>query len=784
MGKTPFQCKITTLCCIVKSHRTGEFRHVIHSRPSPGRPLKSETLSVDFAIVGGGMAGTCAAIAAARQGIRVVLVQDRPVLGGNASSEVRLWVLGATCHMGSNNRWAREGGVIEEILVENTFRNPEGNPLIFDTILLEKVFEEKNITLLLNTAVFECAKDPADPDRIVSVRGFCSQNSTLYTVEAPLFMDASGDGVLGFLSGAAFRMGAESREEFDEPFAPTGEFGALLGHSLYFYSKDAGHPVRFTAPSFALAHVEDKIPRYREFNTRTQGCRLWWIEWGGRLDTVHESERIKWELWRIVYGVWDYIKNSGKFPDAENLTLEWVGHIPGKRESRRFEGPYMLSQSDVVHRRRHDDAVAFGGWSIDLHPADGVFAKIAGSHHLHSKGPYQIPFRCYYSRNIKNLFLGGRIISATHVAFGSIRVMGTGAHGGQAVGTAAALCRKWACPPSDITADASKIRELQRQLGRTGQHFSGQVVADPGDLAHSANATASSTFRLAGLPGDGDLWSAEEYSLAQLLPLPAGPTPGITLTLALEQDAEITFALRGTSRPDHHTPDVLLAEKTLRLPAGEAVEAALDFGVTLDEARAVFLCVPRHSGLAVRCSRGLVTGIMALHNYRNEETSAVGGEDFPIYSPRRRPADQNFALRLEPPLDVFGPANALNGVDRPTHQPNVWLADPADPAPRLTLAWPAAQSLSRIVLAFDTDFDNSMETVLMGQSERAMPFCVKRYRILDGNGTLLHECAENHLSHHVIRFPSPVATAVLHIELLEMQRPGVPPALFGVHCYA
>ncbi len=257
------------------------------------RSLKSETLAVDFAIVGGGLAGTCAAITAARQGLRVAILQDRPVLGGNASSEVRLWVLGATCHMGSNNRWAREGGVIEEILVKNTFRNPEGNPLIFDTILLEKVFEQKNITLVLNTSVFECGKDPADPDRIASVRGFCSQNSTLYTVQAPLFLDASGDGILGFLSGAAFRMGTEAREEFDEAFAPTSEFGALLGHSLYFYSKDAGHPVRFTAPSFALPHIEDKIPRYREFNTKTQGCRLWWIEWGGRLDTVHESERIK-----------------------------------------------------------------------------------------------------------------------------------------------------------------------------------------------------------------------------------------------------------------------------------------------------------------------------------------------------------------------------------------------------------------------------------------------------------------------------------------------------------
>jgi FAD dependent oxidoreductase len=145
------------------------------------------------------------------------LVQDRPVLGGNASSEVRLWVLGATSHMGNNNRWAREGGVIDELLVENLYRNPEGNPLIFDSFILEKVVSEPNITLLLNTAVYEVAKK--GDDSIESVMAFCAQNQTTYTLTAPLYCDASGDGVVGFLSGAAFRMGAESAEEFGEKFA-------------------------------------------------------------------------------------------------------------------------------------------------------------------------------------------------------------------------------------------------------------------------------------------------------------------------------------------------------------------------------------------------------------------------------------------------------------------------------------------------------------------------------------------------------------------------------------
>ena len=364
------------------------------------RNLKKTSLRADLVIVGGGMAGTCAAITAAREGIEVVLIQDRPVLGGNASSEVRLWILGATSHMGNNNRWAREGGVIDEILVENMYRNPEGNTLILDTILLEKVSQEPNIILLLNTAVFETRK--TKPDQIESVEAFCSQNSTRYKIDATLFCDASGDGIIGFQSGAIFRMGAESKEAFNEPFAPSEEYGELLGHSLYFMTKDLGKPVKYVAPSYALRDIT-KIPRYHKFNAKDHGCWLWWIEYGGRMDTVHETEEIKWELWRVVYGVWDYIKNSGKFPEAENLTLEWVGQIPGKRESRRFEGHYMLKQSDIVQQKHFPDAIGHGGWAIDLHPADGIFSEKPGCNQWHSKGVYEIPYRCLISKNIKNL---------------------------------------------------------------------------------------------------------------------------------------------------------------------------------------------------------------------------------------------------------------------------------------------------------------------------------------------------------------------------------------------
>src|SRR5690606_1885338 len=246
------------------------------------RKLRQEDIHSDLVIVGGGMAGACCAITAAREGLSVVIVQDRPVLGGNSSSEVRLWVLGATSHMGNNNRWAREGGVIDEILVENMFRNPEGNEVIFDTVVLDKVVAEPNITLLLNTAVIDVEKSADDADTITSLRAFCSQNSTAYQLVAPLFCDATGDGAVGFVAGAAFRMGAESKDEFDEKFAPTKEYGELLGHSIYFYTKDTGKPVQYVPPTYALDDIT-KIPRFKKFNAKEHGCQLWWIEYGGRL---------------------------------------------------------------------------------------------------------------------------------------------------------------------------------------------------------------------------------------------------------------------------------------------------------------------------------------------------------------------------------------------------------------------------------------------------------------------------------------------------------------------
>ena len=749
------------------------------------RDLVLQQLAADLVVVGGGLSGVCCAITAARQGVRVLLVQDRPVLGGNASSEVRLWVLGATSHMGNNNRWAREGGVIDEILVENMWRNPEGNAILFDALLLEFVDREPNIALLLNTAVHELTTLPSG--NIESATAFCSQNQTRYILSAPLFVDASGDGILGFLAGAEFRIGAEARSEHDEALAPAKPLQELLGHSLYFYSRDTGQPVRYVPPAFALTDIT-KIPRFRELRVSDSGCRLWWLEYGGNLDTIHQTEEIKWELWRIAYGVWNYIKNSGEFPSAENLTLEWMGTIPGKRESRRFLGDTILTQQDIVEQRMHPDAVSFGGWAIDLHPSDGVYSDKPGCTQWHSKGVYQIPFRTMYSRNVSNLFLTGRLISATHIAFGSTRVMATCAHNGQAVGMAAHLCLQHNEFPRDLLS-TSRMHELQQLLLRSGQHIPGLRADDPSDLARHAIITATSSLRLTNLESSSE-HAHSHIPHALLFPTLPGPLPHITLCADVLQPTVLRAELWASARPGNTAPDILLGKLAVDLPAGIGRSIPLDFELSIDTPQHLMLVIPPVPHAALRLSRKQIPGLLTLSQKMNGAVakSAVqsppagsGIDTFPFWLPDRRPAARNLAVAFHPPLEAFEPSSVTNGFARPWCGANAWVPAPDDSEPSLFLHWSELQSLHSIQLTLDTDFDHPMESVLMTHPETVMPGCIRAFRISTAEGATLFEVSDNHQTRCEFILDAPISTTGLSIQILE-QGPA-PPAIFEVRCY-
>ncbi|QBN20387.1 FAD-dependent oxidoreductase [Flavobacterium nackdongense] len=746
------------------------------------RGNKTITTQSDLVVVGGGLAGLCCAIAAARDGITVTLVQDRPVLGGNASSEVRLWTLGATSHMGNNNRWSREGGIIDEILVENMYRNKEGNTLIFDTILLEKVVSEKNITLLLNTSVYDVKK--SDPNTISQVVAFCSQNSTTYELNADLFCDASGDGIVGFQAGAAFRMGAETVEEFGELFAPDIAYGELLGHTIYFYSKNVGAPVKYVAPEFALKDIT-KIPRYKVLNDKDFGCRLWWLEYGGRRDTIHESEDIKWELWKVVYGVWDYIKNSGEFPDAENLTLEWVGTIPGKRESRRFEGHYMIKQQDLVLQSQFDDAVSFGGWAVDLHPSDGVYDSKPGCTQYHSKGVYQIPMSTMISKNINNLFLGGRLISATHVAFGSTRVMATTALSGQAVGYGAAQCIKNKIKPAQLL-EQNQIKELQQTLSLNGQSIPGIAIDKEANLLSSASISSSSTFKLDYLQANGK-WFKLEIGVAQLLPLEAHTKYDYTFSFSAEKETTIQVDLRTSERLGSYTPDAILETKTLELQAGEQ-EISFSFDSVLTEKQYAFITFLPNELVSIRQSEQRATGLVSVFNAVNKAVNNLGKQtppdnmgldSFEFWIPQRRPNGQNFALTVSPAIELYSTENITNGFVRPYLGTNAWAASVSDANPKMTFEWNETKEIKNIKLFFDTDYDHAMESSLMGHPESVMPFCTRGYKISDQNGNVVYETKANHQTINTVELSESIKTNTLVVEF-ESSNSDIPVSVFEI----
>lgn len=734
------------------------------------RSLRTEEISCDFVVVGGGLAGVCAAISAARRGVQVCLIQDRPVLGGNASSEIRVWALGATSHMGNNNRFSREGGVIDEILTENMYRNKEGNPILFDMVLMDKVLAEHNIRLLLNTAVFDLSKKDK---RITGVVAFCSSSETRYEVKGKYFADCTGDGTISYLAGVTYRMGAEEKEIYGEGFAPdTDKYGELMGHSIFFYMKDTGHPVKYIAPDFALKGVEEHISKIfnsNYFNTGHHGCKYWWLEWGGRLDTVHDTENIKRELWKVVYGLWDYIKNSGKFPEMENYTLEWVATIPGKRESRRMKGLYTLTQNDIVSQKNHYDAVSYGGWAIDLHPADGVYAPGAACNQWHSKGVYQIPYRCFVGDEIDNLFFGGRIISTSHVANGSTRVMCTSAHGGAVIGEAAALCLKNDSPVS-IYAEAENVKELRLALEERGHFVPGFCETDTDNLLNTARVHTSSVWKYKGFVTTE--YRVLEHPAALMLPV-SGKLPAFSVSFEADEDTAMTVSVRISDKSQNYTPERTLASKELYLKSGRS-DYSLDFDIVLPQKENVFITFSKNKKVRIGVTDRLAAGVTTVYNQINESVSNYGRQDaaedsgfesFEFWCPMRRPCSYNLALQFSEPMELFGIDGLKNAWKRPYVGSNAWSADPLDNNPTVSVSWENIQEIKRIILFFDNNHDHAMEPIQHGHYDDVMPQCVRSYRIYDASGSLIYECKDNYLGVNEINLSAPVFTDKLTIEL-------------------
>lgn len=678
--------------------------------------MRTQSVQSDITIIGGGLAGVSAAISAARLGRRVALIGNRPVLGGNSSSEVRVWVVGATSH--GVQRFARESGVVGELYVENQYRNPEGNPIIWDEVVLDAVRAEPNIRLFLNTDVREVDAADVDGERIVTgVRGW-TMGSELWTeFSSPYFLDCTGDGLIGELAGADYRIGRESRAEFGESWAPEVADEELLGSTILFYTKDLGRPVKFVAPDSAKDITQTPIPTSRILRSGDSGAHYWWIEWGGELDTVHDNEHIRDELRSVIFGIWDYIKNSGLF-EADTLDLEWVGALPGKREYRRFLGDYVLTQNDILDQADFDDVVAFGGWSIDLHPVEGMYATTAGAHQRYSDGIFGIPFRSYYSRNVANLLMAGRNISASHVAFGSTRVMATCGVGGEAAGTGAALALALGVRPRELAErHADRLRQL---LLRQDAAVFGVRNDDPADLARRARITASSAIASVD-PADFEPGGVDEF-----LPLtndfgllvPVDPTlEHVDVLLSVPDDATVSASLWTTGKRQNAVPvDERQRVEVLVSGSADPQWVRLPLAWSPEEPESVVVVVGALEGAAIASRRTQVPGVLTLPHAPQrdgDENVEVDESERVIAWPAIPMRGRTLRARLHPATEGFAPSKAVGGYQRYYGGPQLWTSQPfgADRAETLTLEWDAPRDIRQVRLVFDDDQDVELNTL-------------------------------------------------------------------------
>lgn len=725
--------------------------------PPTGRRVRERH---DLVVVGGGLAGVCAAIAGARHGMKTALIHDRPVLGGNSSSEVRVNIGGAN----NLNAWARETGIIEELVLEDRarnheyFRNGAVNSL-WDTALYDWVKKEANLTLHLNTVVNQVEKAAG---RIAAVIGVQDGSERTICAQGRFFVDATGDGTVGALAGAECRFGREARSEFNESLAPATADLKTQGSSLMFRARDVGKPVPFTPPAWAedYSAPDALLGRQPGLFNRKEYAGYWWIEVGVPYDTIDQNEEIKTEALRHLMGVWDRVKNHGDY-GAENMALDWIGMVPGKRESRRLVGHHLLTQNDVLDNVPFDDRVAYGGWFIDIHTMGGILAKdqppLPEDQHPSANEDvlvrtYSIPLRSLCSKNVANLLMAGRDISVTHCALGTTRLMLTCAAMGQAVGTAAALAKKHRTTPAGVAQ--KHIRELQQALLRDDAFILDMPSQDPRDLARKAHVSADSSATLS-LEPTGQTMPLAGSDRAQIIPVGRGSLTKLSLHLTSDLDSVATAEIALAATPDiweFREPREDAVRAIAPVPPRWSGWVDFELDMPVPESGPYQVTLPRADGLSVGLAKP-APGVAAA--WKSPKFSRWNGG-----------SKHAFAMRLEPAARPFEPGNVANGVARPEAWPNIWISDPGQTLPQaLCLSWDEEQALDTVYLTFDTFLHHDPPAL---PPLWKAPECVKDYRLeakVRGRWKKLAQAEGNYQRRVVHRFPL-VRTRQLRLTVL------------------
>lgn len=747
-------------------------------RTDRSRPLI--TGHYELVVVGGGLSGICTAISAARHGVKVALVHDRPVLGGNSSSEVRLVPE-------FNNLfcpWARETGIIEEFYCEDRYRNHEpwieGTANIhWDLVLYEAVKRESNITLLLNTHVREAVmRNDANVEAIEGVQLDTEKDVRL---SGDLFVDATGTGGLGYFAGAEFYWGREGQKAFSEPFQPELPDDQTMGSTMYFRSRDILRPVKFRPPENAMVFEgETKLGTMRTHLWIEAG--YYWLEVGYPYHTIFDNDKIREEQLKQTLGVWDHIKNKGKH-GADNYAIEWINWVPYRRENRRFLGDHILTQHDIQKAPLFEDRVAFGAWPIDIHTIGGMLKTPAPPldnplAFFEGVNPYSIPLRSLYSRNIENLFMVGRPISCTWIAFASTRILPTGAMTGQAVGAAASLCKKYRVKPRSLIK--SHIPELQQLLLKQDQYIPAIVNRDSNDLARTAKVSASSHAPLVFPEPNG----AEELKvpMAQMFPFSGNRIDRVELLLHSIQDQKtsLKIGLRAAKTIWDFSSGQDLATAMAEVPPGEESWVAFDLNARVEPNRLYWIHTQAMNDVRWRRhmdhrdiypyainpeKKGwwatmkdlrldpakIPVGTMAAKQSDLDPQHYFGGRRWNYIFNYGRAHPSCFAIRLTPQSDAYKPTNLINGVSRPESWTNLWISNPEEDFPQwVEIDFNGEKIWNSVYLTFDTDLSFFPEFPL-----HVVPECVKDYTLSQWTTTgwrTLVEIKDNYQRRRIHRF--------------------------------
>lgn len=632
-----------------------------------------EQIKTQLAVIGGGPAGVCGALAAARNGVRTVLIHDRPVLGGNSSSEIRVWSRGA---VGGGNFYSEEMGIWGELKLTNLYRNPDGNPVFWDEVLLDAVLSQPNLRILLNTEVSELSMDG---DRVISVSGYQQGTERHFSIEAAVFLDATGDATLGKLAGVPYYFG---NDYVDSKAASLPAKPNLLGCSILFFTRREDHPVSFVPPRYAYSM--EKIAELlnhggRVVNEKMGGSDCWWFEYGGSLDTIGQLQDIGIELKRLVMGVWNYIKNSKAY-EADNYTLEWVGSIPGKRESRRMETVYRLKAQDILNHRAFPDGAFYGGWYLDTHPSGGIHDSGEENCVQVPVNIYQVPLRCLYSDRVANLLFAGRNIGTERSAFVSSRVMNTCALAGQAAGElASAIIHTGKTPGRMNQADIAMVR---LGLSRKDMFIPGSEILDAEDKSSSASASASS-FHSGQSGPEQELLPVEDGSFVTF-PGIKGETAMLTVLAA--QPVRLKGKWYLSPLPSRFCPGTPAGDWKADIPEGKSQ---------------LLLSVPQDGGNQF-CTLVLdaCQGVSILCAQPRREGFLCGKQNSPVY---REPM-----LSYPGETTLYHPQRAAENPNRPWNAPNQWKAAAEDTHPWLELRWEEPQCIRQVRLFLDPSLNEEL----------------------------------------------------------------------------